>query len=82
MTVSVRDPVVWREPALIVRNGHRFEILREGPRCAALKVASERPTRYSCTIYENRPQPCRDFAANGRHCLDARRRVGLSARAG
>ncbi|MFL5306624.1 MAG: YkgJ family cysteine cluster protein [Polyangia bacterium] len=84
VTVSVRDPVVWREPALIVRNGHRFEILREGPRCAALKVARDHDgtTRYSCTIYENRPQPCRDFAANGRHCLDARRRVGLSARAG
>jgi len=82
VTVSVRDPVVWREPALIVRNGHRFEILREGARCAALAVAPDGPTRYSCTIYENRPQPCRDFAANGRHCLDARRRVGLSARAG
>ena len=82
VTVSVRDPVVWREPALIVRNGHRFEILREGARCAALAVKPDERTRYSCTIYENRPQPCRDFAANGRHCLDARRRVGLSARAG
>ncbi len=82
VTVSVRDPVVWREPALIVRNGHRFEILREGARCAALAATPEAPARYSCTIYENRPQPCRDFAANGRHCLDARRRVGLSARAG
>jgi Fe-S-cluster containining protein len=96
VTVSVRDPVVWREPDLIVRQGHRFEIRREGERCAALAVdllqnprtGSEPPDasrggprRYACMIYDNRPKPCREFAANGRHCLDARRRVGLSARA-
>jgi len=78
VTVSVRDPVVWQEPALIVRNGHRFEIRREGPRCAALAVQPDGASPYSCTIYEHRPKPCREFAANGRHCLDARRRVGLS----
>ena len=83
VTVSVRDPVVWQEPDLIVRHGHRFEIRREGEsgeRCAALKVAAPGATpRYACTIYDNRPKPCREFAADGRHCLDARRRVGLSA---
>ncbi len=82
VTVSVRDPVVWQEPALIVRTGHRFEIRRQGEngeRCAALRVAAPPATpRYACTIYDNRPKPCREFAANGRHCLDARRRVGLS----
>jgi Fe-S-cluster containining protein len=63
-----------------MRSGHRFEIRREGERCAALAVSTEAPgtRRYACTIYENRPRPCREFAANGRHCLDARRRVGLS----
>jgi hypothetical protein len=82
VTVSVRDPVVWQEPALIERHGHRFEIRREGARCAALRVevAEGAGRRYGCTIYENRPRPCREFAAGGRHCLDARRRVGLSAR--
>jgi hypothetical protein len=79
VTVSVRDPVVWREPTLIVRNGHRFEILREGARCAALAVTPDAKPHYACSIYDNRPQPCRDFAANGRHCLEARRRVGLTA---
>jgi len=78
VTVSMRDPVVWQEPDLIVRHGARFEIRREGPRCAALKV--EGPASYTCAIYENRPRPCREFAAGGRHCLDARRRVGLSAK--
>jgi Putative zinc- or iron-chelating domain len=83
VTISVRDPVVWKEPELIVRHGHRFEIRRQGEqgeRCAALNVAAPGAApRYACTIYENRPNPCRQFAAGGRHCLDARRRVGLSA---
>jgi hypothetical protein len=35
---------------------------------------------YTCSIYEHRPRPCREFEAGGRHCLDARRRVGLSAK--
>jgi hypothetical protein len=82
VTVSVRDPVVWLEPALIVRHGHRFEIRRQGDngeRCAALQVAPPGAApQYACTIYDNRPKTCREFAANGRHCLDARRRVGLS----
>ena len=83
VTVSLRDPVVWQEPDLIVRHGARFEIRREGPRCAALQVHAEAGARrYGCTIYENRPRPCREFAAGGRHCLDARRRVGLSATPG
>jgi hypothetical protein len=76
VTVSMRDPVVWQEPDLIVRHGARFEIRREGTRCAALKV--ENSSSYGCTIYEHRPRTCREFEAGGRHCLDARRRVGLS----
>jgi hypothetical protein len=86
VTVSVRDPVVWKQPELVERHGHRFEIRREGERCAALvdrrgdvaRGAGERT--FTCAIYEDRPQACRDFAAGGRHCLDARRRVGLSVR--
>jgi len=99
VTVSVRDPVVWKQPDLIVRHGHRFEILREGPRCAALhdgregekEPAGPAPERargvdpgrarplFACTIYDDRPRACREFEAGGRHCLVARRRVGLSA---
>jgi hypothetical protein len=89
VTVAVRDPVVWKQPALVERNGHRFEIRREGPRCAALADRRGEPAAsrqgaplFACTIYDDRPQPCRDFAAGGRHCLDARRRVGLSGRSG
>jgi hypothetical protein len=89
VTVAVRDPVVWKHPELIVRHGHRFEIRRSGDRCAALEAsdapaqegpgaAPARPT-FACAIYEERPHPCREFEAGGRHCLVARRRVGLSA---
>ena len=83
VTVAMRDPVVWKRPELIVREGHRFEIRREGERCAALSdrrglpVLAEAPL-FSCNIYEDRPRPCREFEAGGRHCLVARRRVGLS----
>jgi hypothetical protein len=86
VTVSVRDPVVWKQPDLVERHGHRFEIRRDGERCAALADRRNDASRragdriFTCAIYEDRPQACRDFAAGGRHCLDARRRVGLSAR--
>ncbi|MES1207654.1 MAG: YkgJ family cysteine cluster protein [Pseudomonadota bacterium] len=92
VTVSVRDPVVWKQPALVVRTGHRFEILREGERCAALGETAPPATAaasgssrvtpparfFACRIYEDRPRACRDFEAGGRHCLVARRRVGLT----
>ncbi len=82
VTVSVRDPVVWKQPELIVRHGHRFEIRREGSRCAALVDRRAEPASglpvFSCAIYDDRPRPCREFEAGGRHCLVARRRVGLS----
>jgi hypothetical protein len=87
VTVSMRDPVVWKQPALVERHAHRFEIRRDGDRCAALvdrRADTSREPRervFTCSIYEDRPQACRDFAAGGRHCLDARRRVGLSTRA-
>ena len=77
VTVSMRDPVVWQEPRSDRAPRHRFEIRREGSRCAALERRRRRRS-YTCAIYENRPRPCREFAAGGRHCLDARRRVGLS----
>ena len=93
VSVSMRDPVVWKQPDLIVRRGHRFEILRAGDRCAALNVEEStaaitpnesgivvRPasSRYRCRIYQDRPTTCRDFSAGGNHCLSARQRLGLS----
>jgi Fe-S-cluster containining protein len=82
VAVSVRDPVVWKQPGLIVRDGHRWSLLRAGSRCAALEGGAAAgpgaPPSYHCRIYEDRPRTCRDFEQGGRHCLTARRRVGLS----
>ncbi|MBK7847142.1 MAG: YkgJ family cysteine cluster protein [Zoogloea sp.] len=52
------------------------------PRCIAL--AGKVGQRASCTIYENRPGPCRDFAPfaalgiGDEGCARARRRHGLT----
>lgn len=35
-------------------------------------------TPFTCSIYETRPQTCRDFTRGSQNCLDARRKVGLS----
>src|SRR3569623_609335 len=57
VTVSVRDPVVGKQPDLVVRHGHRFEIRREGPRCAALDDRRAAPVPslplFSCGIYDD-----------------------------
>lgn len=82
VNVSMRDPVTWKHPGLIVRNGHRYTLLRAAERCAALEggpgAVGEPGAPYTCRIYEDRPRTCRDFERGGRHCLVARRRVGLS----
>lgn len=72
--LSVRDPVVDAHPELVIRRGARFVLRRQGAFCAAL----EKNETYRCRIYEQRPQACRELAAGGARCLEARRRVGLS----
>ena len=81
----MRDPVVWKQPGLVVREGHRFSLLRAGTgarrwRWSRTRTAGQRTAapRYHCRIYEDRPRTCREFEPGGRHCLAARRRVGLS----
>lgn len=92
VTVSRRDPVMRRHPALIVDRGSYVELARVDchgeNRCAALQggtflQASDAAVPgtwqpYACAIYQDRPRPCREFENGGDHCLTARRRVGLS----
>ena len=79
VSVSMRDPAVWKQPSMVVREGHRFRLAREGDRCAALEVTVAGDSkRYGCRIYDDRPQTCREHERQGVHCLTARRRVGLS----
>ncbi len=80
--MSRRDPVVRTHPALVVDRGDYLEIRRVGDRCACLAAgevsADGTLDRYRCTIYQERPRPCREFERGGGHCVVARRRVGLS----
>jgi len=47
------------------------------PRCRALRGCIGE--RVSCFIYDERPDPCREFEAGSDACLRARRRHGLPA---
>ncbi len=74
--VDAGDPAIQRLPLLVVVDGDRFELRRDGDRCAAL--AGGQGERYRCTVYGDRPTTCRDFTSGTSSCLLARQRVGMS----
>lgn len=87
--VGVDEPIVQAHPDLVTREaappglGSPFFIARPDGFCRALErpdpaTLPSRPFR--CSVYAERPQSCRDFELGGRNCLEARRRIGLSAR--
>jgi hypothetical protein len=76
--ISSREPVNRRHPELVVVLDTHRKLRREGERCAALAGGRTPAEPYACTIYEDRPRTCRDFTRGSGHCLEARRRVGLS----
>ena len=63
---------------LVVRDGKRLALARDGERCAALDGGRGPDEPYTCRVYDERPRTCRDFTLGSAHCLTARRRVGLS----
>lgn len=68
------DAALARIPdALVARDGSGMRC--SGDRCAALGGEIGRAT--SCTIYEARPQVCRDCEPGDPECLLARDRFGL-----
>lgn len=76
--ITSREPVNKRHPELVlIRDTHR-KLRRVGERCAALTGGSNSQEAYACRIYDDRPRTCREFTRGSGHCLDARRRVGLS----
>ena len=76
--IRPRDPVKKIHPELVMQRDHRWVLLREGGRCAALAGGTHSDPLYSCRIYSERPRTCRDFDFGGIHCLEARKKVGLS----
>lgn len=76
--VGPREAVVKRHPQLVQHDGSRRKLVRQGERCAALIGGETAAVPYACSIYDDRPRTCRDFTLGSAHCLEARRRVGLS----
>lgn len=76
--IARREPLIKRHPDLVVDGGTHLKLRREGERCAALQGGKTACEPYACAIYADRPKTCREFTLGGGHCLDARRRVGLS----
>jgi hypothetical protein len=73
--VPLRSPLARRHPEWITVRGARASLDRPQGRCPAL---SGDAGAFACAEYALRPRSCRDFEVGGRHCLQARRRVGLS----
>jgi uncharacterized protein len=54
--------------------GHRAYMKMTGERCAALELRrnADGAPEYFCTVYENRPQVCRDLARGSPQCAGER----------
>jgi hypothetical protein len=76
--VAPGESVVRKHPELVIHHETHSKLRREGERCVALLGGVESDESFSCRIYPHRPRTCRDFTLGSAHCLDARRRVGLS----
>jgi len=78
--VAPQDPFARTHAALLEtvhEDGRPLRVLaRPGGRCRCL---GGEPGAWACTAYADRPRTCRDFPVGGESCLEARRRVGLTA---
>jgi Fe-S-cluster containining protein len=72
--VADDDPVHQARPDVLVCVDNRWQIRRTGNRCSCL--AGELGS-FRCTVYDERPQCCRDFTWDSDNCREARQRVGL-----
>ncbi|MEM7246156.1 MAG: YkgJ family cysteine cluster protein [Acidobacteriota bacterium] len=82
VAISPHESIIERHPQLVRFRDGCFELSRRDEACAAL--VSAEPTesgeeRWACTVYEDRPRPCRVFERGSERCHDARRRIGLDA---
>ena len=74
--VEPEEPLYTTDSPLLKRDAQGAHIPRPHGKCAALISPTGPP--WTCSVYEDRPRACRNFAADGPHCLTARQRVGLS----
>ena len=73
--VSRRDPFVTTHRHRLTLEQGRWTLPRPGGRCPCL---TGEPGAYACEVYAERPRTCRDFTVASAHCLDARRRTGMT----
>lgn len=77
LELAASEPFVRRHPELVVLRDGRRAVPRPSGRCPPL-AGDGIDVPFSCGLYDERPQTCRDFTRGSAHCLDARRRVGRS----
>ena len=73
--VESGDPFLNLHAHLVTQEEGRFVLERPAGLCVALCGDQERG--FSCSVYADRPESCRQFEVGGENCLDARKRVGL-----
>lgn len=76
--VSPRSRLARERPDLVTRDAFGLHLPRPDGFCVALDRGPADGPPYRCRVYPLRPSGCSDFEVGGAHCLDARRRVGLS----
>jgi hypothetical protein len=75
VVLTRRDILRKTRPDLVTDIDGVAEMPRPDGRCPALVIDAD---AHRCTVYDERPRSCRDFAIAGESCLLARRRVGMS----
>ena len=75
VTISPQEPIISLRPELVRYRDGFFELARTDDHCAAL--ASDDEMAFTCSVYEQRPESCRNFETGSERCLAARRRVGI-----
>ncbi|MCB9742939.1 MAG: YkgJ family cysteine cluster protein [Alphaproteobacteria bacterium] len=71
-------PIAQAHPDWVAEDEWGTHLPRPGGRCVALR-GDGRSSPFLCADYARRPESCRDFTLGSDNCLEARRRVGLSA---
>src|SRR2546428_409826 len=71
---AVDEPRIEALGALVVLLHGRRSLRMARGRCAALAEATG---EFTCTVYPDRPSPCREVMPGDRWCLAARRARGL-----
>jgi Fe-S-cluster containining protein len=69
------EPITRTHPQLVSRGPFgRLNLARDGATCACLLATAG---GYSCRIYDERPNTCRDLEVGSPACRHARAKVGL-----